>query len=387
MRLSISTLSAVLLFVFTCAVPFAAAQEVIVFVGTYTTGASTSKGIYAMRLNLQTGKLSAPELAAETVSPSFLALHPTKPLLYAINEVSTFEGKPGGGVSGFAIGGKGTLKPLNQQSSGGSGPCFVSLDRTGNTVLVANYGGGSVESLLIDSKGMLKPASSKIQHEGAGADPNRQKGPHAHSINPDPTNKFALATDLGIDRVLVYKLDPKAGTIVANDPPATTVAPGSGPRHLAFHPNGKWAYVAEELKSSVTVFAWDAAKGTLQEQQTIPMLPEGVDGAAIKNSAADIHVHPNGQFLYASNRGHDSIVIYAIDQQSGKLTLVGHESTQGKTPRNFGIDPTGAYLLAANQQSDSVVAFKIDKTSGKLTPTGATAHIAAPVCVRFFAKK
>jgi 6-phosphogluconolactonase len=381
-----------------CAVPFVGdaagtppppppAREMTVFVGTYTTGASTSKGIYTMRLNTETGQLSAPELAAETVSPSFLALHPTRPLLYAINETSTFQNKPGGGVSAFSIGGKGTLKALNQQPSGGSGPCFVSLDKTGAVVLVANYGSGSVASLQLESNGSLKAAASTVQHEGSGADPNRQKGPHAHSINPDPTNKFAVATDLGIDRVLVYKLDPKAGTIVANDPPSATVTPGSGPRHLAFHPNGKFAYVAEELKWMVTVFAWDAAKGALQEVQTIPMLPEGVDGAAIKNSAADIHVHPNGKFVYASNRGHDSIVIYAVDQQTGKLTLVGHESTQGKTPRNFGIDPTGSFLLAANQQSDSVVAFKIDKNTGKLTPTGATAHIAAPVCIRFFAKK
>jgi 6-phosphogluconolactonase len=388
MRHTTFTLSAVLLFISMCAVPFAAApKEMIVFVGTYTTGASTSKGIYTMRLNMETGQLSAPVLAAETVSPSYLELHPTKPLLYAINEVSTFQDKPGGGLSAFAIGSKGTLKPLNQQASGGSGPCFVSLDRTGSSVMVANYGSGSVASYALESNGRLKPPASTIQHTGSGADPNRQKGPHAHSINPDPTNKFAVATDLGIDRVLVYKLDPKAGTIVANDPAAATVEPGSGPRHLAFHPNGKFAYVAEELKSAVTVFSWDAAKGALQELQTIPMLPEGVDGAAIKNSAADIHVHPSGQFVYASNRGHNSIVIYSVDQQSGKLTLVGHQSTEGKTPRNFGIDPTGSFLLAANQQSDSVVAFKIDKSSGKLTPTGATAHIAAPVCVKFFARR
>jgi 6-phosphogluconolactonase len=393
------SISALLPFIFLCAVPFtgegvagstaagaprAASHEVLVFIGTYTTGASTSKGIYAMRLNTDTGQLSTPELVAETVSPSYLAIHPTRPVLYAANETDKFEDKPGGGVSAFAISAKGTLTRLNEQPSGGSGPCYVSVDRAGSRVLVANYGSGSIASLPLESNGRLKPASATVQHAGQGADPNRQKGPHAHSIAADPTNKFVLAADLGIDKVLVYRLDPKAGTLVPNDPPAATVAPGTGPRHLTFHPNGRFVYVTDELKSTVTVFTWDATRGVLQELQTIPMLPDGFTG---NSSAADIHVHPSGQFVYASNRGHDSIVIYAVDQQSGRLTLVGHQPTEGKTPRNFGIDPSGAYLLAANQASDSIVAFKIDKASGKLTPTGATAHLAAPVCVRFFVRK
>jgi 6-phosphogluconolactonase len=393
------SISALLPFILMCAVPFAgdglagsgtagtpaaAGREVIVYIGTFTTGASTSKGIYAMRLNMETGQLSTPELAVEALSPAFLAFHPTKPVLYAVNETDKFQDKPGGGVSAFAISGKGALTRLNEQQSGGSGPCYVSVDRAGSRVLVANYGSGSVALLPLESNGRLKPASATVQHQGTGADPNRQKGPHAHSIVADPTNKFALAADLGIDRVLVYRLDPKAGTLVANDPPGATLAPGSGPRHLAFHPNGRFLYLADELKSSVTVFTWDATRGVLQELQTISMLPEGFTG---NSSAAEVQVHPSGQFVYASNRGHDSIVIYAVDQQSGRLTLVGHQPTEGKTPRNFGIDPTGAYLLAANQASDSVVAFKIDKSSGKLTPTGATAHVASPVCVRFFARR
>jgi 6-phosphogluconolactonase len=359
------------------------AHEVTIFVGTYTTGASTSKGIYRMRLNLDTGQLSTPELAAETVSPSFLALDPKKPLLYAANEVSTFQDKPGGGVSAFAIGKDGSLKALNQEGSGGSGPCYVAVDRAGTRVLVANYGSGSIASLPIESNGRLKPASAKVQHEGSSVDPTRQKGPHAHSLNTDPTNHFALSADLGLDKLLVYKIGAK-GALAPNDPPSVSLPGGSGPRHFDFSPNGRFVYLANEMKSNVTVFSWDTTHGTLKEEQVIAMLPEGFSG---NSSAADIHVHPSGKFVYASNRGHDSIVIYAADPQTGKLTLVGHQPTEGKTPRNFGIDPSGSYLLAANQQSDSVVAFKIDKTSGKLTPTGSTAHIAAPVCVRFFVRK
>jgi 6-phosphogluconolactonase len=365
--------------------PPPAAHDVTVYIGTFTTGASTSKGIYSMRLNLDTGKLSEPTLAAEALSPAFLAFHPTKRVLYAANETDKFQDKQGvGGVSAFAINRDGTLKPLNQEFSGGSGPCYVAVDRAGTQVLVANYGSGSIAALPIESSGKLKPASATVQHQGSSVDPNRQKGPHAHSFNADPTNKFGLAADLGLDKVFVYKLDPKKGTLTPNEPPAATLPGGSGPRHLAFHPNGHFVYLANEMKSNVTVFSWDAAKGTLQEVQVISMLPEGFTGSS---TAAEIQVHPSGKFVYASNRGHDSIVIYSVDPQSGKLTLVGHQLTEGKTPRNFGIDPTGSYLLAANQASDSVVAFKIDQSSGKLTPTGATAHVASPVCVRFFARK
>ena len=380
------SISALLPLLFTLSVPLVAAppsHEVIVLIGTYTTGASTSKGIYRMRLNLDTGQLSTPDLVAETVSPSYITLDPKKPLLYAANEVSKFQDKPGGGVSAFSIAKDGSLKPLNQQGSGGSGPCYVAVDRNGTSVLVANYGSGSVASLPIESSGKLKPASATVQHEGSSVDPNRQKGPHAHSINTDPANHYALAADLGLDKVLVYKIDAK-GALTPNDPPSVSLPGGSGPRHLDFSPNGRFAYLASEMKSTVTVFSWDATHGTLKEEQTISMLPEGFTG---NSSAADIHVHPSGKFVYASNRGHDSIVIYAADPQTGKLTLVGHQSTEGKTPRNFGIDPSGSYLLAANQATDTVVAFKIDKSSGKLTPTGSTAHIAAPVCVKFFARK
>ncbi len=357
-------------------------DELLLYIGTYTTGASTSKGIYAARLNTKTGQLSAPELAAEMVSPSYLAASPTKPVLYAISETNNFGGQQGagGGVAAFTMGKNGKLTKLNEEQSGGSGPAFVSVDNTGSRVYVANYGSGSVASFPVDSNGKLKPIASKIQHEGSSVNPTRQNKPHAHSINPDPGNTFAVATDLGLDKILVYRVDPKTAALVANDPPFAATKPGSGPRHLTFSPNGKFAYVADELASSVTVYSWDAAKGTLTEVQSISMLPEGFTG---NNTAADIHVHPSGKFVYASNRGADSIVIYSADPQSGTLTLVGHESTQGKTPRNFSLDPTGGYLLAANQQSDSVVVFSIDKTTGKLTPTGATMHIAAPVCVRF----
>jgi len=323
MRHSVSALLPLLLMF---AVPFAgegaggappAAHEVTVYIGTFTTGASTSKGIYAMRLNLDTGKLSEPQLAAEALSPAFLAFHPTKRVLYAANETDKFQDKPGGGISAFTIGRDGMLKAINQEQSGGSGPCYLAVDHAGSRVLVANYGSGSVASLPIESNGKLKPASAMVQHEGSGADPNRQKGPHAHSFNADPTNKFGLAADLGLDKLFVYKLDPKKGTLTPNDPPAAILPPGSGPRHLAFHPNGHIAYLANELKSNITVFSWDGAHGVLKDEQTISMLPEDFTG---KSSAAEIQVHPSGQFVYASNRGHDSIVIYSADQKTGNTS-------------------------------------------------------------------
>jgi len=371
-----------LLTILALAVPLVAQSGggTLVFIGTYASPAS--KGIYVSRLDASTGALSTPTLAAEIRNPSFVAASADGRFLYAVSEVDAVAGKPGGGVAAYAIDkAAGTLKPLNTQSTVGGGPAHVSV--AGTMVFAANYGGGSVVAYRTQPDGSLQPPSSFVQHKGSSVNPDRQKGPHAHSINTDPANHYALTADLGLDKVLVYKIDAKS-TLMPNDPASVSLPGGSGPRHLDFSPNGRFAYLASEMKSNVTVFSWDATHGTLKEEQTISMLPEGFTG---NSSAADIHVHPSGKFVYASNRGHDSIVIYAADPQTGKLTLVGHQSTEGKTPRNFGIDPSGSYLLAANQATDTVVAFKIDKTSGKLTPTGSTAHIAAPVCVKFFARK
>ncbi len=276
----------------------------------------------------------------------------------------------------------GRLELLNQQSSGGAGPCHVTVDPTGRNALVANYGGGSVSVLPLGDDGKLGPASAFVQHQGSSVNPRRQQGPHAHSINLDPAGRFAFVADLGLDKIMVYRFDAAAGTLTPNDPAWAAVAPGSGPRHFAFHPSGKFAYVINELASSLTAFRYDAPRGALEEVQTVSSLPAGpVEG----NSTAEVQVHPSGKFVYGSNRGHDSIAVFAVDGASGKLKLVEHESTQGKTPRNFGVDPTGRFLLACNQASDTIVGFRIDQETGALTPTVQTLSVPSPVCVKFTA--
>ena len=349
-----------------------------VYFGTYTRGAS--EGIYMSVLDRQSGVLSPPVLAGKTVNPSFLAFHPQRDWLYSAGEVGDFEGRRSGAVNAFRIDRQtGLLTPLNAQPSGGAGACHVSVDHSGRNVLVANYSGGSVSVLPIGDDGRLGEATAFVQHEGSSVDPRRQTAPHAHSINVDPGNRFAFVADLGLDRVMIYQFDPQQGTLAANDPPWASVAPGAGPRHFAFQPGGKFAYVINELQSTVTAFAYDATRGALQEIQTLSTLPDDFSGS---NTTAEIQVHPSGRFLYGSNRGHDSIAVYAIDADSGRLRFVEHESTQGNSPRNFGIDPSGRFLLAANQGSDSVVVFRIDGATGALTPTGQSIEVASPVCVR-----
>jgi 6-phosphogluconolactonase len=357
--------------------------EMLVYFGTYTGDKSTSKGVYVARLDLATGKVTAPELAAETTSPSFLAVHPSGRFLYAANEVREFEGKEAGSVSGFAVDRKsGKLSPLNQQSSVGRGPAHLVVDRTGRNVLVANYGGGSVAVLPVGADGMLKPASAFVQHEGSSINPTRQRGPHAHSINVNPGNRFAYAADLGLDKVLIYRFDAEKGSLAASDPPFAAVQPGAGPRHLAFHSKGHVAYVINEISMTLTAFSADPERGTLTEVQTLSTLPPG-ESVQTGFSTAEVQVHPSGKFVYGSNRGHNSITVFAIDEKTGRLTYVQNESTQGSTPRGFGIDPTGRYFLAANQRSDSVVVFRIDPQTGRLTPTGQTFALGSPVCVKF----
>ncbi len=360
-----------------------AADDMLVYFGTYTGAKSKSQGIYVSRLDLASGALTAPELAAETTSPSFLALHPARDFLYAVNEVGTFEGKAGGAVTAFAIArATGTLSVLNQQSSAGAGPAHLVVDKSGKNVLVANYGGGSVAVLPIQADGTLKPASAFIQHTGSGVNLQRQKQPHAHSINVDPANRFAYVADLGLDKVLIYRFDADKGSLVANDPPFASVEGGAGPRHFAFHPKGRFAYVINEMHCTVTAFAVDPRRGALKELQTISTLPAGQSVAA-GYSTAEVQVHPSGRFLYGSNRGHDSIAVFGIDQMSGRLTHLQNEPTQGSTPRGFGIDPTGTYLLAGNQRSDSVIVLRIDRQTGRLTPTGHKIDIGSPVSVKF----
>jgi 6-phosphogluconolactonase len=358
-----------------------ASGSVLLFIGTYT--GAKSKGIYSSRLDLKSGALSAPVLAAESVSPSFLAIHPTRDFLYAVNEVGTFEGKPSGSVSAFTINrAAGTLAALNRQPSVGGGPAHLTVDHGGKNVLVANYGGGSVAVLPIGADGALKPSTAFIQHTGSSVNPDRQKEPHAHSVNVDSSDRFAYVADLGLDKVMIYRLDAARGTLTANDPPFAAAQPGAGPRHLAIDPQGRFAYVINELQNTVTAYSRDAERGGLTALQTVSTLP--ADMKALPSfSTAEVLVHPSGKFLYGSNRGHDSICVFTIDQKSGRLTFVEATPTQGSTPRGFGIDPSGAYLVAGNQRSDSVVVFRIDQKSGRLTPTGSKIDVGAPVSVKF----
>jgi len=357
----------------------AKSTDYLVYVGTYT--GPKSAGIHAFRFNAKDGRAETPFLAAETAHPTFLALAPNKRFLYAVGELATFQGKKAGGVSAFSIDrATGKLDLLNQVSSGGPGPCHLVVDATGKWVLVANYGGGSVALLPIQGNGALGEAVSFHQHQGSSVNAQRQEAPHAHGVTLDAANRVAIVPDLGLDRLMIYRLDAAKGGFTAHDPPHAAVKPGSGPRHLAFAPDGKHAYVINELSSTVTVYAYDSAKATLAEVQTVSTLPDGFDG---NNWTAEIEVHPTGQFVYGSNRGHDSIAVFARDRQRGTLERVANVPTQGKVPRNFAIDPTGAWLWAANQGSDNLVLFRIDPERGLLQPAGVTVSIGAPVCVQY----
>lgn len=357
----------------------ASPERLWVYVGTYTTG--ESKGIYLFELNTSNGELKPLGIAGEAVNPSFLSIHPSKRFLYAVGEIDDFAGKKSGAVSAFAVDAAGEkLKLLNQQPSGGRGPCYVSMDKQGKHVFVANYSSGSAAALPIRPDGSLAEPSSVVQHEGAGTDPKRQAGPHAHSINLDPTGRFAFVADLGLDKVFIYRFEAAESKLLANDPASVPFAPKSGPRHLAFHPRGRFAYVNSEMSSSVTAFAYDGRSGMLREIQTIGTLPGGFKEF---NATSEVQVHPSGKFLYCANRGHDSMAVFTIDEQSGKLTPAGHEAIGGKWPRHFGIDPSGTWLIVANQKSDGLAVFRISPNTGKLETVGTTIHIAAPACVRF----
>jgi 6-phosphogluconolactonase len=351
------------------------------YVGTYTTG--ESKGIYAYDYDSHSGKMTSLGLAAETANPSFVAASADGRFLYAVNEVDKYEGKASGGVSAFAVDRRtGKLTFLNEVASRGADPCYISLDKTGRFVLVANYTGGSVAVFPILQDGRLGESSAFVQHTGAGPDHERQEGPHAHWIEVTSDNRFAVAADLGLDELLVYRFDAAKGGLAPNDPPFAKVEAAAGPRHFAFHPNGRFAYVVNELKSTVNALTYDAKIGTLKSAQTIATLPTDFSG---HNDTAEIEVHPNGKFVYASNRGHDSIVVYAVDPKTGKLQLVEDVPTQGKTPRSFEIDPSGTRLFVANQESGTIVVFRINPKTGHLTASGEVLKVPSPVCIKFAA--
>ncbi len=342
------------------------------YVGTYTNG--DSEGIYRCRMNAETGALETVEATGRIANPSFLALHPDGTFLYAVSETTEFAGTAGGGVYAYAIDPAMELRPLNARPTHGGAPCYVSVTPDGGQVLVANYLGGNVSIYPIEPDGRLGEASDVEEHEGSSIDENRQEAPHAHCILSDASGAYALAVDLGIDKVVIYRLD-DGDLVLSGD---ASLTPGAGPRHLAFHPKGDRAYVINELDSTLTAFTY--AGGVLEPTQTISTLPDDFVG---ESYCADVHVSSDGRFVYGSNRGHDSIVVFAVEPASGRLMLVQHVSTGGSWPRNFAIDPSGRFLLAANQHTDNVVVFTIDLRSGRLSATAHSLAIPSPVCLRF----
>ena len=346
-----------------------------VYVGTYT--GQGSEGIYLLDFDAQSGQLTKAGLAAKMENPSFLGVHPMLPVLYAVGE----GGADGGTVSAFRIDAEGgLLSSINRQSSVGDGPCHVAVSPSGRHVAVANYGGGSVALFPVSEDGALGEACAFVQHEGSGPDPRRQEKPHAHSVYFDKSGRHLFVADLGLDKIMLYDVDDEKGTLTPHEPPFSSVDPGAGPRHMAFLPNGRFAYVVNEMGNTVTAFSYAPASASFTALQTVPTLPDDFPG---HSTTAEIVVHPTGRFLYASNRGHDSIATYGVDEKTGTLTLIGHTPTGGRTPRNFEIDPSGNYLLAANQDSDTIVVFHVDPNTGALEATGRTVEVGSPVCVTF----
>jgi len=356
----------------------AARRKYLFYVGTYTDHGS--KGIYAYRFDSATGESTSLGLAAESTAPSFLAMAASGRFLYAVNELSQFNGQPTGAVSAFAIQPKtAKLTLLNQVPSRGEGPAHIALDRSGKYALVSNYDRGSIAVFPLLQDGRLGEATAFVQHKGSSVNKERQEGPHAHAAVFSPDNHFVIVADLGLDQLLVYRFDAAGGTL-GSDPQIVRAVPGAGPRHLVFDAAGRHLYVINEMQSSVVAYAYDAANGTLGELQIVSALPKGFPRTS---EAAEIEMHSSGKFLFASNRGDDSIAVFAINSKDGTLTSVEIDSTGGKTPRNFVLDPTGAWLLAANQDSDDIVVFRVDPSTGHLTRSGPELHVPSPVCVRF----
>jgi 6-phosphogluconolactonase len=357
---------------------YAAAPGRLVYVGTYT--GESSKGIYAFRFDDGSGALTPIGLVAQTPSPSFVAVSPNHRFLYAVNEISSFDPDKSGSVTAFGIdAATGRLTLLNAQSSKGADPCHLAVDATGRFVAVANYSGGNFALLPAGADGKLGAAVAILANGGTGPNAARQEGPHAHAVVFDRSNRYLLGADLGIDRVFVYRFDPSSGALTANDPLSVQLAPGAGPRHVTLHPSAPLAFVINELMSTITSLSWDQKSGRLAAAGSVSTLPAGFSGT---NDTAEIDVHPNGRFLYGSNRGHDSIAVFGIGA-TGNLSLVEHEPTRGQTPRNFTIDPTGRWLIAANQKSGTLAVFSIDAESGMLTPVGPLSQVGSPVCVLF----
>lgn len=352
----------------------------LLYIGTYTSP-NKSEGIYIYDFNSETGKLTHRHIVKNVAEPSFLTIDKNRRYLYAVNELTEYEGKKSGAVSAFAIDQKtGNLDFLNKQPSLGGAPCHITTSNNGKFVLVANYVGGNVSVFPVEKGGRLGASIDLAQHSGSGPNKDRQEAAHAHSITLDRSNRFAFAADLGVDKVMIYEFDAKTGKLKPNAAQEFfRTKPGAGPRHFDFHPNGKFAFVINELDSTVSALDYNAKLGTLKEIQTVSTLPGNF---SLSNTTADIHVTPNGKFLYGSNRGHDSIAAFKIDEKNGRLEFIEHISTGGKRPRNFTIDPTGKFLLAANQDTNNIVVFRIDERTGKLQTTGNSAEVSTPVCLK-----
>jgi len=361
----------------------------LVYVGTYTedilfgTGQileGKGEGIHIYRMDPATGALSPHDTAREIKNPSYLAFHPNHRFLYAVNELKSYNGEATGTLSAFSMDpDTGRLEFINMVATHGTDPCHVTVDRAGRCALVANFASGSVAVLPIREDGGLREASEVIQHQGSSVDPVRQIGPHAHSVTLDASNRFAYVPDLGLDKLMIYRFDSENGKLETHEQGCLETKPGAGPRHFVIHPDNSCAYLINELDSTILSLGYDSERGTVEQIQTVSTLPQSFQG---HSTCADIMVDPRGQFLYASNRGHDSIAIYRIDGSSGKLALIGHQSTGGRTPRNFTIDRSGTFLFAANQDSDNIVCFRIDTDSGRLTPSGQVTPAPTPVCVK-----
>lgn len=372
-----ASLAAVMCLAASALLPALASSDLLVYFGTYT--GTVSKGIYVSRLHIESDAMGAsePQLAAAADNPSFLATAGNGAYLYAVNEVAA------GTVTAFGVDKQsGKLTELNRQSTRGADPAHVSVDRSGRTVFVANYTGGSVAAFPIDKDGRLGSASSFFQHTGHSVNPERQAAPHAHQILVDPHDRFAYVADLGLDKILIYQFDAAKQALARASPPSASLAPGAGPRHLAFDLAGHRVYVIDELDCTIAAFNRDAGTGALTPFQTVSSLPPG-ERIQKGYSTAEIEVAPSGKFLYGSNRGHDSISVFAIDRFNGKLTFVANTPTGGKTPRGFGITPDGRLLVAANQNSDLVTFFLINAASGKLTPLATSVKVGKPVDVKF----
>jgi len=365
--------------VLTVAGASAADFRYLVYVGTYTD--KDSKGIYAFKFDPASGVTEPIGLVAETQNPSFLAVDSNGKLLYAVNEVDIFNGATTGGVSTFAIDrDSGKLTLLQQLSSAGAGPAHISLDKTGRYVLVANYDSGNIAVFPINKDGQLGPRTAFVQHAGSSLNKERQATPHAHEIQVSNDNQFVLVADLGIDELLVYRFDASTGSLTLNHPAFVKVSPGSGPRHFAIASSGKFVYLVNEMSSTIDVFSFNPSSGRLHKEQTISTLPRDFKG---ENTTAEIATDSSGKFLYVSNRGDNSIAVFAIDQQNGKLSFVERTPTGGKTPRHFALDPTGKWMFVENQDSGTINIFAIDAAGGKLSATSHTLKASSPVCVVF----